>query len=826
MFRAVFAAMIGYSLLGIATADEIVYENASVRVEWASNGVLTFFQSESSAESQLESPSTAIVPTESLSTAAAYRPFASMLLPESEYCWNSKAHQFLSTSEPRQAITFTGHPEQRFVAMCVAPLANSVKPTTITLNALPTITLDKQYDPNVVKTLGSAGLTAVDGHPGSYMFLAVAEPGSRRGVVAAWLTSRVGSGIVFSGRSSDGKRVEIRAETQYGRREIPTASEVSANAQATIANLGAVSNSDAETSSQSVPLGQDVVLTGETFLVGAFDNCLEGLETYADEVAREYAIKLPPQQAGYCTWYADQFGGAGSEESTRQFADVAAEKLVPFGMTYFQIDDGWQCGQTQNGPKKNFTTHNPSGPYPSGMKTTAEYLNQKGLRAGIWFMSFSGNQDDPYYADKRGWFVESAVDYPTPGERNTRRFSSIDQQKGRPYETFWGGTSLDMTDPNVAAYITEEVTRISHDWGYQYFKYDGMWTAMACEQLYVNDGYAPDDFGLQIFDDMSRTNVECYRMGLQRVRDAAGNNVFILGCNVSQNMRTMGASYGLVDAMRIGPDNGSDWSGICAGPVRGSARYFYNGRVWYNDPDPVYVRDSIPLSRAQLITSWAAVTGQLFAFSDWLPGLSEERVTILQRTIAPHRCYRARPVDLFESKLAQIWNLTQDDTTILGLFNWNEKESLTVNRSLESCDLRADVTYVGYDFWNERFIPPFTSQLTAELPGGTCRVLALRPWTTDHPVVVGTNRHVTSPIFEVRSETWDAATATLSGESDTVVGSPYELRVVMPEGWQVDKATATDGPLNEVVMDGQTLRIRWIPAKIQQSWSVRFQKAP
>ena len=166
-----------------------------------------------------------------------------------------------------------------------------------------------------------------------------------------------------------------------------------------------------------------------------------------------------------------------------------------------------------------------------------------------------------------------------------------------------------MTDPDVERYVADEVARISKTWGYGYFKYDGMWTAMACEQLYVNDGYLPDDLGCQIFDDPTKTNVECFRKGLQMVRDAAGEEVFILGCNVSQNMRTMGASYGLVNAMRIGPDNGANWSGICAGPVRGSARYFYNGRVWYNDPDPVYVRNSIPLAHARAITSWAAITG-------------------------------------------------------------------------------------------------------------------------------------------------------------------------------------------------------------------------
>ena len=46
------------------------------------------------------------------------------------------------------------------------------------------------------------------------------------------------------------------------------------------------------------------------------------------------------------------------------------------------------------------------------------------------------------------------------------------------------------------------------------------------------------------------------------VRDAAGPNVFFLGCNTPQNMRVYGGSFGLLDAMRIGPDNGTGWDAL------------------------------------------------------------------------------------------------------------------------------------------------------------------------------------------------------------------------------------------------------------------------
>ena len=56
--------------------------------------------------------------------------------------------------------------------------------------------------------------------------------------------------------------------------------------------------------------------------------------------------------------------------------------------------------------------------------------------------------------------------------------------------------------------------------------------------------------------DPDKTNIEAFRSGLKLVREAAGKDVFLLGCCASQNMRSYGGAFGLVDAMRVGPDNG------------------------------------------------------------------------------------------------------------------------------------------------------------------------------------------------------------------------------------------------------------------------------
>ncbi len=672
---------------------------------------------------------------------------------------------------------------------------------TISEIPLPEIILADSLKPENHKALGTTGLTAVDGHPGSYMFLAVANPETRAGVVAGWLGSTKGSGVVFSS-VKDGA-ITIRPVDQYGRWVIPVVTAAAS----------------------------------ETLLLGAFSDTLLGLEAYADLINAAHQIKMKPAPSGYCTWYSNKNSGAGNETSTREFADAAAEKLAPYGFNFFQIDDYWQMGNSKNGPNKNFMEYNKKGPYPSGMKPTADYLRAKGFMAGLWFMPFSGNYDDPYYADKQAWFVKSAITYPAPGGKNTRRFSGINQAQGKPYETFWGGTCLDMTHPEVQAYVRKEVAQIAKTWGYNYFKIDGMWTGMACEQAYVNDGYYADDLGKQIFHDPTVTNVEAFIQGVKMVREAGGDDVFILGCNISQNMRTMGASYGLVDAMRIGPDNGADWNGICAGPIRGTARYFYNGRVWWNDPDPVYVRDNIPLEHARVSTSWAAITGQFFAFSDWLPDLSEERVEVLRRTLKNHQCTNVRPVDLFQSELANVWHLVDGDYHIFGIFNWDANKPLEIDYAADFLGLENGKTYVACDFWKAAFMPPFKDRLTCTLPPATCRILAVRE-LNDRPVLVGTSRHVASPILEVTEEKWDEVTdkngqktgaGILTGVSDVVAGEVYELRIVVPTGknsWELTHEWADNFTKAETVIHGCTTRVRFTPKEGgRMQWTLTFTRA-
>ena len=685
--------------------------------------------------------------------------FASMLLPAG---MTARAEgETLIVQNGSYTLTITPEPP-RFILFRVEPLPGEGQEPLGKI-VLPPISLEGDDSPESLRAFGSGGLTPVDGHRGSYAFLGIVNPENNAGVLAGWLTSRHGSGVFFS--DTENGSVRLTPQIDYGAWQVPAD-------------------------------GGD---KSETMVLGAFDDLRDGLEAYGDTLALRNNVRLKPAPCGYCTWYSNKNGGCGSEETTAEFAKIAAEKLVPYGMSFFQIDDGWQLGAGTNGPRKNFTAHDPNGPYHSGLKETSGRLASLGLTTGIWFMPFSGNYDDPWYADKQDLFIRSAIDYPSQGEKNTRRFSNIDQTKDAPYETFWGGTCLDMSNPKTRQYVADEVSRIVRDWNCRYFKIDGMWTGAGIEQLYVNDEYLPDDIGNQKFFNPALSNMEVYRLGLETVRKAAGDDVFILGCNVSQNMRVMAASIGCVDAMRIGPDNGASWEGICRGPWRATNRYFYNGRVWWNDPDPVYVRDEIPLSHAQTITSWAAISGQLYAFSDWLPDLSDERVNVLRRTMPNHQRKTARPVDLFTSDLARVWVLTDPAVdgvrparAVVGIFNWNENQPESFRLSAEKLGLENADSYAVYDFWGDRFMTDGGPGVPVDVtvPPASCLILAVRPITDSRPVLLSTSRHVTQGILDVDVELWHPEIETLDAgmlaiginpEKGALTEElPYQLRIWRP----------------------------------------------
>jgi hypothetical protein len=658
---------------------------------------------------------------------------------------------------------------------------NAGKGVSVTRNLTPvSFQVDLCKSASDIQVLGCDGLTRGVQERASYTFLAAADPVGG-GAVAGWLTHNRASGIVFS--HPGGNLLRFEGLSQYGALRLPQ-------------------NASAE---------------GEWFALGFFDNTLDGLEAYAEAIAAFNHVRLPPIPNGYCTWYSEPNGGASDEKHVAEFADFCKKNLTDYGFRVVQIDDRWQNGpERKGGPRSDFTTHRPDGPYPGGMKKTADKIAADGLTPGLWILPFAWDYNGEPLKNHKDWFV-------------------LNEKTRKIYEVFWAGPCLDMTNPAARQFLHGAIRRISQEWGYKYLKLDGLWSGMACNILYPEPTFRDDKLGNAVFHDPYKTNVEAYRDGLALVRDAAGKDTYLLGCCIAQNMRTLGASFGRVDGIRVGRDIGAAWPDILPSAEMGSRLYFLHNRVWHNDPDCLLVREPLTLDQARAWGSWIAVSGQLNMVSEWLPGLPAERLDIVKRTM-PNHGLCGRPVDLFESPIPRVWHLKDERRAVrrdvVALFNWDAGKAVPIRVDLKKLGLPPSKSgqYVGFDFWANEFVAPFQGELACELKPSSCRVLAIRP-IEDHPILVSTSRHITQGMVDVEDESWDPGTRCLSGTSGVVGGDPCQLRIFVPGSAGVKKAMAVEtigpkgrkGVISTIQQEGPCVRVQIVcPSTCSVRWKVRF----
>jgi len=257
--------------------------------------------------------------------------------------------------------------------------------------------------------------------------------------------------------------------------------------------------------------------------------------------------------------------------------------------------------------------------------------------------------------------------------------------------------------------------------------------------------------------------------------------------------------------------------------------------------------------------SWVALSGQINLVSEWLPGLPKERLDIYKRSI-PNHGGTARPVDLLDREVAQMWHLPwgegENRHDVVGMFNWNSPKSVKAGsgaleepnapgaKKEEKPDLNAGKpitftidparvglpaakSYVGFEYWKNQFVGPFSGSHDVEVPAGACSIVVIVP-QSDHPQLVGTSRHVTQGAVDVVACNWDAATKTLRGKSKLVGGDDYELRIFAPVSAKpasavISKTDDSDGVSITSQQDGQHVRVILKSPKTRQvDWEVRF----
>lgn len=289
-------------------------------------------------------------------------------------------------------------------------------------------------------------------------------------------------------------------------------------------------------------------------------------------------------------------------------------------------------------------------------------------------------------------------------------------------------------------------------------------------------------------------------------------------------MSSFAASFGMVDAMRVGPDNDGAiqgaWGKTTAGADYAGNLYFLHNKVWYNDPDPYFVRSSNPLNKARWMISWQAISGAMNTTSMQYAELAPERLDMIKRALPTHNL-NARPIDILENNKPRIWMVKNDRQIVLGLFNWNERQNTQIDYSLKRMGLNDSENYELFDFWDNKYLGNIKSKLSQTLAPASCKVLAVRPRKV-YPQVISTSRHITQGLMDVKEESWNPDKRILSGTSAVVKGDRYELRIIVPEEFNIKSAKSNSGKMF-IQKEGKLIRVSFTPKKSGTiNWNIEF----
>jgi hypothetical protein len=486
--------------------------------------------------------------------------------------------------------------------------------------------------------------------------------------------------------------------------------------------------------------------------------------------------RSPHAPTGWLSWNT-YFDTAGSKENLDE-ARFAAKWFKPFGMEIWNIES-WQ----DNSPKlpvsnfHNMNLETYKTQFPEGMKWLADEIRKLGFRPGLWMAPY-GTGNDEFYARHKDWFLHD--------------------KEGKPIRSWNGKYTLDPTAPGALEHLTSIFDKASHEWGYEFFKIDGMSGRNHgyCAHLYerpeiravMHDPSCPNPF--------ERT-VAAYRKGI-------GDDRIFLAC---QGHFT-GAEAGYADASRTGadivhPNEPVKWENILLQARCTVNQFFAHANVFWSDPDCMLVsQGALAREQAQVEATVVALPGQQTFAGDKLAELAPDRVRLIQQAlpVCPTRPGKLYP--MFGH--LPVWDLNVSrpfgDWHVVALFNWGDDEKV-VSVSWNELGEDPDRRFVAWEFWTDTYLGERKGSLSAAVPPRGVRLFALHE-AADHPQFVGDDRHITQGAVELNALEWDAAAKTYTLDAKAVGGFPFTYFVRVPEGFSFKSASAPKGGTVEAKMRG------------------------
>lgn len=523
---------------------------------------------------------------------------------------------------------------------------------------------------------------------------------------------------------------------------------------------------------------------------------------------------FPCPPVGWLSWYC--FFCDFDEAKALKIADFAAAHFRDYGFQYVQLET-WEKNSWKLPVKTYFNSLEwDEQKFPHGMKYVADQIHKRKLKAGLWIVPLGTGEESDFRKDPE-IFLRKA--------------------DGTPVQSWSGYYSIDPTHPRAKKRISDMMRTVVADWDYDYVKVDGLELGGTAENHYYADSMYEQEHIRKLF---CKQEPDPLRDVAHIIRNAIGQKTFFTAC--LGNPRKDGKFFGVANAARVSHDVFYEGEDIAWKPVlkvaNGIQRSMHISNIaWFNDPDVLCVRSSLPKNMAIALSSMYGLTGQLLFLGDTLYDLPEDRVRMLTRlmpveNIFPGQIPAADPDSAAKDSAApwasgpkNIWILhitrPYESWHVAGLFNWDNTQDKNIVVSAKHAGLDPAKDYLVYDYWNDQFLGRFSGERSFTVPKQSCMVIAIRE-DVRRPQILSTNRHITQGWEDLGNVGWNAGSHRLAGVSDVVGGDDYVIALHVPTGFQIESVSTDNGEIAHS-QTGEVAKVTIRASKnVRVNWSVSF----
>ncbi|HEY3328932.1 MAG TPA: glycoside hydrolase family 36 protein [Capsulimonadaceae bacterium] len=424
---------------------------------------------------------------------------------------------------------------------------------------------------------------------------------------------------------------------------------------------------------------------------------------------------------------------------------------------YVLIDEGWQMLIGDWGFVESTR-------FAEGLAPVAARIRAAGFEPGLWIAPFIAQQDSVLFTEHPTWFLRDSSGRPAnAGEQNGVMCHA-----------------LDCTNPEALARLKETIATIVNEWGFTHLKLDHLYCA-ALEDTYRFDPHM--------------TRAQAYRMGLDAIRDAAGDAVYLQGCAAP-----LGASIGVLDSLRVEPATSASWEvmgtggGIRPAGKNSLIRGFLSGHWYRADHDCLPLGAGTELTNNERVVreTLLALCGDGVAFTGSLASALPEHVAAL-RCLIPALAPAALAWDpLSRHDSPHVLIAGNGDAKLLALFNWTDSaDPLTID--FNELGFNRTAPHLVYDALESKLL---TARAVREyvgppVPPRSVRLLTIAPTPgSSRPALLASTFHVSQGAAEVVKSEWTRTSLELALKLPSWVGDGGKLTFFAPEITAASVATA------------------------------------